>query len=96
MPSSKPILLSTNDVYNMRQVFAYVQDFYNIEPDLINCLELFRDFANTAHKKTDLRDFNPHGVYYLEALDLYDNIKEELPKSAHINTRWLRYKINKM
>ena len=96
MPSQSQILLSTNDVWNMRLAFAYVQDFYNIDPDLLYALELFRDNANTEHKKTDLTDFNFYSGDFLEALELYDNIKNELPKSSQINTRWLRSKINKM
>ena len=96
MPSSTPILLTKNDVWNMRLVFAYVQDYYDIDPDMLYALELFRDHASTEHKKTDLTDFNLYSGDFLEALELYDNIKEELPKSSQINTRWLRYKINKI
>lgn len=96
MPSSTPVLLTKNDVWNMRLVFAYVQDYYNIDPDLLYALELFRDNASTEHKKTDLTDFNLYSGDFLEALELYENIKKELPKSSQINTRWLRYKINKI
>ena len=97
MPTN-PILLTTKSVWDLRIIFAYVLDIYDFSNDALmqEDLEIFRQNSSSKNKVTDLKAFNLSEKSFLEALDLYNEIKSSLPKNSQFNTRYLRSLINKM